>query len=93
MMDGLSHSVSPVTVSLSLATAPMSPALRSVTGWMVLPSRAADVRQPFGGAAAGVDEIGVVLDDARDHFEVSDAAGERIGDGLEDKCRGGLGRS
>ena len=45
----------------------------------------ADVRQAFGGAAAGVDEIGVVLDDARDHLEVSDAAGERVGDGFEDE--------
>ena len=89
MMDGLSHRVSPVTVSFSFATAPMSPALRSVTGSMVLPFETADMRQAFGGAAAGVDEIGVVMNDARDHLEVGDAAGERIGDGLEDECRSG----
>src|SRR5580704_2129144 len=45
----------------------------------------ADVRQPLGCTAAGVDEIGIVLDDARNHLEISDAAGERVGDGLEDE--------
>ena len=85
MRDGLSDRVSPVSVSFSLATAPMSPACSSVTGSMVLPIETADVRQALGGAAAGVDQIGVVLHHAGDHLEVSDAAGERIGDGLEDE--------
>ena len=38
MCDALSQSVSPVSVSLSFATAPISPAWSSVTGVIVLPS-------------------------------------------------------
>ncbi len=53
----------------------------------------ADVRQTFGDAAAGVDEIGVVLDHARNHFEVSDAAGKGIGNRFEHEGRRRLDRS
>ena len=36
-------------------------------------------------AGAGVDQVRVVLDDSGDDLEIRHAAGERIGDGLEDE--------
>ena len=42
-------------------------------------------------AALRIVKIGVVLHHAGIDLEVSDAAGERIGDGLEDERRDGLG--
>ena len=36
---------------------------------------------------ADIEQVGVVLHHARDHFEIGDAAGERIGRGLEDERR------
>ena len=56
--------VSPVSVSLSLATAPISPACNSVTGCMVLPMGLLDVRQALGGTLVDVLQVGVVLNDA-----------------------------
>jgi hypothetical protein len=81
-------SVSPVSVSFSLATAPISPAWISVTGWRVFPCGLpmwASRSVPRGD----VEQVGVVFHRAGDHFEIGDAAGERVGRGLENESRGG----
>jgi hypothetical protein len=49
-----------------------------------------EVREPLLGAPGVVLQCGVVLDDAADDLEEGDAAGERIGHGLEDDNAGGL---
>ena len=63
--DALSASVSPVSVSFSLATPPISPACSSVTGVDAFAQQRADVRQPLRGAGARVDQVGVVLQTCR----------------------------
>ena len=79
----LSPSVSPVTVSFSLATAPMSPARSSGTGVCVLPCITPMCASFSVRAAIEVGEHGIVLHHPRHHFEVAHAAGEGIGHGLE----------
>ena len=87
----LSPSVSPVSVSFSLATAPMSPACSSVTGTAVFPcmiemcaSFSCELRLKFM-------QRRVVLQHAGENFEVGNAAGEGIGHGLEHIERNRLG--
>ena len=86
MMEALSASVSPVSVSCSFATAPISPACNSVTGWMVLPSKRADVREALvAPPMRALTQMRVVFQDAGDHLEISHAAGEGIGDGFKNE--------
>ena len=52
-----------------------------------LTQKSADMRKTFGSAGAGVDQVRVILDDARHHLEIRNAAGKRIGYGLEHEGR------
>ena len=54
-------------------------------GNLRLAERAGDVGEAFVGAGGGVDQMGVVFEDAADDAEVGEAAGERVGEGFEDK--------
>ncbi len=91
MSEAFSASVSPVRVSFSFATPPISPACSSVTGVNGLAEQRADVRQTFGSAGARVHQVRVVLEHAGDHFEIRDASRERIGDGFENERGNRLG--
>ncbi len=86
----LSHSVSPVWVSFSLATAPRSPAWISGTGVWVLPSSSSRWPSALGDVAGRVVDRGVGLERPGVDAEEADAAGVRVGHGLEDE--GGEGR-
>ena len=77
-------SVSPVTVPLSLATAAMSPAGTSATSSVLLAAQGEQAVEPLVGAGAGVHQVVVGADGARQHLEQGDLADERVGDGLED---------
>ena len=45
------------------------------------------MRQPLGSAGADVNQVGVILDDARHHLEIGHAARKRIGYGFEHEGR------
>ena len=77
-------SVSPVSVSRSLATAPRSPACSSATSTALRPCITLRCEKLLLAAARVVLQGGVVLDHAADHLEEGDAAGEGIGHGFED---------
>ena len=76
--EALSPRVSPVRVSFSLATAPMSPACSSVTGAIVLPWDARCGKN-VRSAAVRVRQVRIVLDGAGEHLEVGDPAGKWVG--------------
>ena len=63
--------------------------LRNLRGRLAL--HHLDVLQAFGGVAIEILKRGVVLQHAGENFEVVDAPGEGIGDGLENGNREGLG--
>ena len=80
--SALSPSVSLVSVSLSFATAPRSPALISGTLVCVLPWSSATWPSRSCAVARLVVDRRVGLEGARDHAKHRDAPGERIGDRL-----------
>ena len=67
--DDLSVSVSPVSVSRSLATAPMSPACSSLTGTIVLPNGTPMWASRSVVLRAALCEVGIVLDASRKNLE------------------------
>ena len=85
--SALSPSVSLVSVSFSLATAPRSPALISGTAVWRLALEQLQAAEPLGDVARLVVDRRVGLERAGHDAEHRDAAGERIGDGLPDERR------
>ena len=83
-----------VCVSLSLATAPRSPALISGTLVWVLPCSSTRWPRRSRRVLGGVVDGRIGLERPGDHAEHRDAAGERIGDGLphERRRRARIGR-
>ena len=91
-----SHSVSPVVVSLSFATATISPGKRRVSGDCFLPSSRSNWPKRSLRAVGRVEHGGVAARVARNHAENRELAGERIDHRLEDKAlkrRRGVGRA
>ncbi len=80
-----STSTSPVTTSLSFATAPRSPIAERVDRLGVLPLQQEHLAEPLLRVRARVDERRVARDGPGEDAEEADAAGERVGDRLEDE--------
>ena len=83
--SALSASVSLVSVSFSLATAPRSPARSSGTLVAVLPCITDQVPEPLRRLPRHVEHGRIGLERARHHAEQRDAPGERIGHRLPDE--------
>ena len=76
-------SVSPVTVPDSFDAAARSPATTASTRLLLVAPDREQAVEPLVGAGAGVDEVVVGADRARQHLEQRDVADELVGDGLE----------
>ena len=83
--SALSPSVSFVSVSLSLATEPRSPALISGTGRLRLALQQHQMAEPLGDVLGLVVDGRIGLERSRHDAEHRDPAGERVGDGLPDE--------
>ena len=76
-------SVSPVSVTASLATAPISPALSSPIGSCSLPWRQQQLADPLVLALGGVPDVRLALERAGQDAQVGQPPDERVGGGLE----------
>ena len=85
--DFSSHSVSPVVVSLSLATATISPGSAVAIGDCFLPFEPQELAEALAHAASRVEHRRVACGASRDYAKNRQLAGERIDDGLEDEGR------
>ena len=84
-MNGRSllESVSPVAVTASFATAPISPALSSAVGSCSLPWRRSSWPDALLGVAVRVPGMALRVERAREDADVREPPDERIGCGLE----------
>ena len=76
-------SVSPVSVAVSLATAPISPACELADRLLVLAVEQQELADPLVLVAVGVPGVGLAVERAAQDPEVGQAADERVGGGLE----------